>query len=280
MGEELMQQSKGRQRPSKGIKGKDSLRVGKLLYPALFIASAVMVLIGTNEISSTTNFCISCHAMKPFYAAMTNSVHYLKSEGNITCSQCHLPVNILERYPYKLKSGLKDIYKNMTVSDLSRTHFDAKVDSRSDFIFDEACLKCHVAGLQTDRLPDGVAALHSHITSGSAKKMHCTDCHGGMEHDGPSLFHWERVKRFIRSEKERFKAENRLLQRLIDRACIACHLKDGAGVGDFAYFDFHCPPSYYVTVKAGIRHHEMPPTRTLRRYAVETLERLEKRVER
>ena len=109
--------------------------------------------------------------------------------------------------------------------------------------------------------------------------MHCTDCHGGMEHGGPSLFHWERVKRFIRSDKAKFKRENQLLESLIDKTCIACHLKDGAGLGGLAYFDYHCPPAYYLTVKAGIRNHEMPPTRTLRAYALEALDRLENMVE-
>ncbi len=250
-----------------------------MIYPLLGVASLLMVMLGSNEISSNTNFCISCHAMKPFYRAMADSVHYQKSDGTITCNQCHLPVGAVDRYPYKLKSGIKDIYKNMTASDLSRSHFDAKTGSRSQFLFNDACLTCHGAGLQSDRLPQGMGDLHTHITSGEAVKMHCTDCHGGMEHGGPSLFHWERVKRFIRSDKAKFKRENQLLESLIDKTCIACHLKDGAGLGGLAYFDYHCPPAYYLTVKAGIRNHEMPPTRTLRAYALETLDRLENMVE-
>ena len=137
-----------------------------MIYPLLGVASLLMVMLGSNEISSNTNFCISCHAMKPFYAAMTDSVHYRKSDGTITCNQCHLPVGAMDRYPYKLKSGIKDIYKNMTAADLSRSHFDAKISSRSQFIFNDACLTCHGAGLQSDRLPQGMGDLHTHITSG------------------------------------------------------------------------------------------------------------------
>ena len=238
-----------------------------------------MFTVGADEMTSSSAFCISCHSMKDFHVSRKDSIHFLKKEHQIQCADCHVPEQMPDKYFYKIKTGIRDVYKTMTVKDITPDYFDIKIDKRSEFVFNDACLKCHVAGLENHRLPRGVIDIHKHLTSGMDVKMNCVDCHGGMEHNRKKAFQWDRVKKFIHADRTEFEAENIKLETIINKACIGCHLKDGAGLGGFDYFDFSCQPYNYLPLKIGIQSHGMPPARTLRKYALHAMNELEAMVE-
>ncbi|WP_186441634.1 cytochrome c3 family protein [Desulfamplus magnetovallimortis] len=252
----------------------------KTIYVILMIASLCMFAVGAGEMTSGSDFCISCHAMKPFHAARQNSMHFIKKGNEIHCSECHVPEKFPDRYFYKVKNGIKDIYKTITTDNITRDYFNSKFNDRGNFVFNDACMKCHVAGLENDRIPREIIAVHKHILSGVDNKMNCVDCHGGMEHDGRKVFDWKMVKKFIHAEKSQFEAENRKIEEIINKTCLACHLKDGAELGGLGCFDFAIEPGNYLPLKIGIEFYEMPPTRTFRKYALEAMAELEIMVER
>ncbi len=253
--------------------------IKKIACVLFMITGMAMFTVGADEITFMSTFCTSCHSMKPFHLSRKDSIHLLKKDHQIQCADCHVPEHIPARYFFKIKTGIKDVYKAMTIKDISPDYFDSKINKRSEFVFNGACLKCHVAGLENSKLPRGVIDIHEHIASGSAVNMNCVDCHGGMEHNRGKVFRWDQVKKFIHADRKEFEAENRKLEIIITKACIGCHLKDGAGLGGFDYFDFSCQPYNYLPLKIGIQFHGMPPTRTLRKYAISAMDELEAMVE-
>lgn len=233
---------------------------------------------GTNNITSQTGFCIFCHSMEQFHFLRKDSVHLEKRGNQIQCVDCHLPANTFQEKFHKLRSGVNNVYKTIVSEAITLNYFDKVSDKRHEFVFDTACLKCHASGLESPNIPKGVADIHRHVMFDSDIKMHCVDCHGGMEHGRKSVFNWANLKRIIYAEKSNYPKENQILEDIVNKTCIACHLKGGNGLGNLAVFDFQIQPSNYLSVKVGILLYDMPPTPTLRKYAVDSLTILEKMI--
>jgi hypothetical protein len=217
--------------------------------------------------------------MKDFYLLQQRSVHLSQPEKRAGCTDCHLPTDVLPKSIYKIRSGAKDIYKTAVSETLDINHFNDVPEKRHVFVFKKACLKCHIAGIVRKTLPGNTSEIHRHA-AGSGTRMHCVDCHGGMEHGRSAQFDWEKIKIFIHAEKVgELKNSAADLTHMVTRYCIACHLRGGKVYGSFEGFNLRIQPSDYLTLKVGIRRYDMPPTPSLRKEAVEYLAELEKRIE-
>ncbi|HDQ25246.1 MAG TPA: hypothetical protein ENN43_00670, partial [bacterium] len=91
--------------------------------PAVFTVASVFIffsgiaaIYASVELTSTPEFCSSCHIMEQAHASWTESVHYNVPEGEkrAACRDCHLPPwnRPVELLWSKAYHGIKDVAKN------------------------------------------------------------------------------------------------------------------------------------------------------------------------
>ncbi len=152
--------------------------LGGVFTVALVLASGFMV-----ETTNTDQFCISCHEMKPFQKAWTNSVHGGQNPQGFAaqCVDCHLPHgNFLEYLTTKAITGTGDVIAHFTV-DVKNFDWAANTKiNRPHFTFDSACLHCH-HNLTPPGLSSGGFIAHRAYLRGEANRM-CSECHPHVGH--------------------------------------------------------------------------------------------------
>lgn len=134
---------------------------GAALAFGLFVVASLLAM----QVSSTPDFCGSCHLMKPYYESWKNSKH-----NEIACVECHISPGITAELRKKYEA-LSMVVKYFTGT--YSTNPWAEVD-------DAACLRCHER-----RLLDGREVFHGvlfdhtpHLTeSRRGLRLRCTSCH-------------------------------------------------------------------------------------------------------
>lgn len=59
------------------------------------------------KVTSTTEFCVSCHSMQPVYEEYKQSVHFQNASGvRAECHDCHIPPDIPGMVKRKLKRAM------------------------------------------------------------------------------------------------------------------------------------------------------------------------------
>jgi len=133
---------------------------GALAFGLLVVATGLAM-----QVSSTPNFCGSCHLMKPYYESWRHSKH-----NQIACVECHISPGITAELRKKYEA-LSMVVKYFTGT--YGTNPWAEVD-------DAACLRCHERRLLEGReVYEGVLFDHTpHLTeSRRGLKLRCTSCH-------------------------------------------------------------------------------------------------------
>lgn len=136
------------------------LGVGFFLF-LIFSVSAV-------EFTSRSDFCKSCHYMKPFYESWKNSAH-----SDVKCVDCHYPPGL----EHKLRGKIEGLVQ--LVNYFSQAYRKSKPWAE---IPDESCLRsgCHDTQLLNGEEEfRGVHFSHApHLTElRRGKKLRCTSCH-------------------------------------------------------------------------------------------------------
>lgn len=135
------------------------------LAAALLLALALILAAGAMEVSSTPDFCGSCHVMKPYYESWKTSSH-----NRVACVECHIPPGITAELRKKYEAV------SMVVRYFTGTYGTnpwAEID-------DAACLRCHERRLIEGReVFEGVLFDHRpHLTEmRRGKRLRCTSCH-------------------------------------------------------------------------------------------------------
>lgn len=83
-----------------------------LVATGIVIGIALIVLphVGI-KVTSTTEFCVSCHSMQPVYEGYKQSVHFQNASGvRAECHDCHIPPDIPGMVKRKLEAS-NDIYQ-------------------------------------------------------------------------------------------------------------------------------------------------------------------------
>lgn len=132
---------------------------------AYLIAFAIVGLVTFIQISSTPQFCGTCHIMKPYYASWKHSKH-----NKIACVECHISPGITAEVRKKFEA-LSMVAKYFTGTWGTKPWAE---------VSDEACLRCHQR-----RLLEGKVQFHDvtfdhrpHLTeSRRGLRLRCTSCH-------------------------------------------------------------------------------------------------------
>ncbi len=143
------------------------LRLYKYLTVALFFIVIFFSLgmVGV-ETTSSSEFCSSCHEMKPEFYTWKASTH-----SEVDCVNCHIGSGA-EEYSKAKANGLLQVYKKATQT------YTAPIQMPKE-IPDEACDKCHNMKLR-EVTPTGdlIIPHDKHME----KDVECIQCHSGVAH--------------------------------------------------------------------------------------------------
>ena len=140
----------GTPRTGSGLK---CLLGGVVLGVVLLAASA-----GVMRATDQRPFCSACHVMET--AALT---HKLSSHANQACNDCHAPVTLGSKLPFKAAQGLEDLIGNFSGKGIS-----VPVSLRTKEVVNNNCKHCH-------------AVANMNVSSMESKK-YCVDCHRNVAH--------------------------------------------------------------------------------------------------
>lgn len=115
-------------------------------FVPILIGMAIVGLLAFVQVSSTPQFCGTCHIMKPYYKSWENSAH-----NKIACVECHISPGLTAEVRKKFEA-LSMVAKYFTATYGTKPW--AEVD-------DAACLRCHERRLLDGRVEfEGVAFDH------------------------------------------------------------------------------------------------------------------------
>lgn len=169
---------------SQSKKKKVSIKV----FLPLFAGIAVLSLMSFSMArTSSTDYCMSCHEMKPYKEELEKSTHAVdKDKDPIQCHQCHVPPRLGLKYvAVKAVLGVKDLWVHNFGDPDNLDRRQMQVMARR-FIVDENCRQCHEdLTLDTEGKPLSEIGKLSHdayLGNNGNTKRGCAGCHFNMAH--------------------------------------------------------------------------------------------------
>ncbi|WP_240035305.1 NapC/NirT family cytochrome c [Neobacillus notoginsengisoli] len=136
-----------------------------LLFLALFFSIGFIGL----EASSSSEFCSSCHEMKPEYYTWKASSH-----AEVDCVNCHIEPGVKLAAKNKADLVKKTIYKNINKNDVNVAPIRMTKE-----IPNSTCEKCHNVQNRNFSVSGDIIIPHD---KHSEKDVKCTQCHSGVAH--------------------------------------------------------------------------------------------------
>jgi nitrate/TMAO reductase-like tetraheme cytochrome c subunit len=139
----------------------------KFMTLALFFV-VIFVILGFSGIKATSSsqFCSTCHEMKPEYYTWKASTH-----SEVDCVSCHTDP-ALKKLAKDKADGIVELYKNQTNTFTAPIHMTKEIPN-------SACNKCHdMSKRQVTPSGDLIIPHDKHINKG----IECVQCHSGVAH--------------------------------------------------------------------------------------------------
>lgn len=138
----------------------------QLIYLFFGIVLAMVFATGAAlKLTSTPQFCSSCHEMKPEFTTWQQTSH-----SKIACVQCHIEPGAANLVKHKLNS-MTQLYEHLT----------GKVPNpitMSETIKNDVCEQCHSTMRQVTASGDIIIPHDKHLKQG----ISCIACHAGVAH--------------------------------------------------------------------------------------------------
>ncbi len=165
-----------------------------LVATGIVIGIALIVLphVGI-KVTSTTEFCVSCHSMQPVYEEYKQSVHFQNASGvRAECHDCHIPPDIPGMVKRKLEAS-NDIYQTFIAHSIETPEkFEAK---RAELAEREwarmkennsaTCRSCYIYVAMDHAKQHPEAARQMKVAA--KDNQSCIDCHKGIAHQLPDM---------------------------------------------------------------------------------------------
>lgn len=169
-------------------------QAGKLSWKWIVVIviglAAVLVGMGVSMArTSTTEYCTSCHEMKPYLDELKKSPHALDANKKpIDCAQCHVPADLGPKYlVVKTVIGMKDMIVHYLGDPENLDRRDMQPMARQ-FMDDDNCLACHKDLMKDAKGEKAVSEVgklcHEAYLgkNGGGTKRNCAGCHQNMAH--------------------------------------------------------------------------------------------------
>jgi formylglycine-generating enzyme required for sulfatase activity/nitrate/TMAO reductase-like tetraheme cytochrome c subunit len=167
----------------------------RLVLPIAGLIVGAFIVLGVNRavfVTSTDEYCQSCHIHTGADEAWTKSPHYSNESGvRVGCADCHLPPHgNFRHFRTKVRTGLHDLYayhfKDHESFDWERKQ---QLEYAVHIVFNESCVECH-KNLFPKGLTDDGGKAHLYYEMNAEKlELHCINCHLDAGHDLPGFTH-------------------------------------------------------------------------------------------
>ncbi|AOV98155.1 trimethylamine N-oxide reductase cytochrome c-type subunit [Edwardsiella hoshinae] len=165
-----------------------------LLVLGIVIGLALIILphVGI-KMTSSTEFCVSCHSMQPVYQEYKQSVHFKNASGvRAECHDCHIPPDIPGMVKRKLEAS-NDIYQTFIAHSIDTPEkFEAKRAELAEREWKRmkennsaTCRSCHNYDAMDHAKQHPEAAKQMAIAA--KDNQSCIDCHKGIAHQLPDM---------------------------------------------------------------------------------------------
>lgn len=136
------------------------------------------------RVTSTNEFCMSCHIHPLADNSWKRSVHYETGSGyRVGCAECHLPPKGEGYLWAKTTTGLRDLYGYLFKDSAS---FDWEAKSRLDIarghVFESSCIQCHENLFPLTLTKEGEDAHLYYLKTEKTPDLHCINCHLNAGH--------------------------------------------------------------------------------------------------
>ena len=134
------------------------------------------------KLTSTNEYCMSCHIHPTADQSWKMSTHYNNSSGVVAaCTECHLPPKGEGYFFAKAKTGLKDLY-GFYFKDSAKIDWEKKrlLEYAKGIVYEKSCLECHQNLFPVTLSVNGGNAHLLYTTS--KDPVSCLNCHLNVGH--------------------------------------------------------------------------------------------------
>lgn len=168
----------------------------KLLYWFLpgFVIGALIILGAGKAVrmTSTNDFCMSCHVHPVADNNWKKSVHYATQSGmRIGCADCHLPPKGEGYLWAKTTTGLRDLWGYIFKDSADFNWEDRRrLEVARTYVYNNSCTKCHENLFPAEMTKEAEDA-HLYYQQQHEKQpdLHCINCHLDAGHILPGYTH-------------------------------------------------------------------------------------------
>ncbi len=154
-------------------------------FPGLIVG--VLLILGGGKalhMTSTNDYCVSCHIHPMADASWKKSVHYDTQSGyRVACVDCHLPPKGDGYLWAKGTTGLRDLWSKWTKDSASFNWEDrGRLEVARTYVYESSCIKCH-ENLFPAKLTKAGEDAHLYYTqTKKTDELHCINCHLNAGH--------------------------------------------------------------------------------------------------
>lgn len=145
------------------------------------------------HMTSSTEFCLSCHTMQIPYEEYQGSKHFSNAKGiRAECADCHIPSDPIDYVITKIRAS-KDIYHEFITGKIDT---EDKYEEHRLAMAETVWAQMRTNDSATCRSCHNFDAMDTYEQSENATKMHeygvennqtCIDCHKGVAHFPPEI---------------------------------------------------------------------------------------------
>lgn len=145
------------------------------------------------KMTSSTEFCVSCHSMQPVYQEYKQSVHFKNASGvRAECHDCHIPPDLPGMLWRKMEAA-NDLYQTFIAHSIDTPEkFEAKRAELAEREWKRmkdnnsaGCRSCHNYDAMEHTKQHPEAAKQMSIAA--KDNQSCVDCHKGIAHQLPDM---------------------------------------------------------------------------------------------
>lgn len=144
------------------------------------------------DVTSTDQFCESCHIHPLATSSWKKSLHYdTKSGVRVHCVECHLPPKGEGYLVEKVKTGTRDVIGKW-FKDSASFNWDQKsqLEFAAHHVYEASCLKCHQNLYPATLTKEGSDAhLYYDNKIEKGEEIRCINCHLNAGHYDPNYKH-------------------------------------------------------------------------------------------
>jgi len=156
-----------------------------IFFPGI-IVGALIIISGNKAltVTSTNEYCVSCHIHPAADTYWKKSTHYQTNSGiKVACVDCHLPPKGDGYLWAKGTTGLRDLWSMWTKDSASFNWEDrSRLEVARGYVFENSCKKCH-ENLFPSKLTKAGEDAHLYYTqTKKTDELHCINCHLNAGH--------------------------------------------------------------------------------------------------